>query len=133
RARCQRHVPFDALLSQCRHSSWNLTVNWNVGNPNLHGWRNQRSRFARMPVEKPFSLQCRDVLHHRCLAGEAEMILDFARAWRNAFLALLTLNKIKHPPLPVGQHLEMILQTAQDASSGEHVRSSFQAKSRNPV
>jgi hypothetical protein len=102
-------VPLDALLSQSLHSSRNLTVNWNVGNPNLHGWRNQRSRFARVPVEKTFSLQRHNVLHHRCLAGEPEMILDFARARRNAFFPLLALNEIKHASLPVGEHLEMML------------------------
>src|SRR5438874_9020103 len=113
-------MPFNALLSQCRHSSRNLTVNWNVGNPNLHGWRNQRSSFARVPVEKTFSLQCRDVLHYRCLAGEPEMILDFARARRNAFFALLALNKIKHAPLPVGEHAEISYKRRQHASSHEH-------------
>src|SRR5215471_11184447 len=97
-------MPFNALLSQCRHSSRNLTVNWNVGNPNLHGWRDQRSSFARVSVKKPFSLQRRDVLHHRCLAGEPEMVLDLARTRRNAFFALLALNKIKNASLPVRQH-----------------------------
>jgi hypothetical protein len=32
------------------------------------------------------------------------MILDFARARRNTFFALLALNKIEHAPLPVGEH-----------------------------
>src|SRR6266513_878517 len=105
-------MPFDALLSQCRHSSRNLTVNWNVGNPNLHSRRDQRSSFARVPVEKTFSLQSRDVLHHRCLAGEPEMTLDFASARRNAFFPLLALNKIKHAPLSVGKHAGTILQSA---------------------
>jgi hypothetical protein len=65
-----------------------------------------------VPVEKTFSLKCGDVLHHRCLAGEPEMILDFACARRNTFLALFTLNKIKHAPLPVGEHVGIVLQTA---------------------
>jgi hypothetical protein len=41
------------------------------------------------------------------------MILDFARARRNTFLALLALNKIKHAPLPVGEHPGTILQSAE--------------------
>src|SRR3954453_4668085 len=105
-------MPFDALLSQCRHSSGNLTVNWNVGNPNLHRWRNQRSSFARVPVEKTLSLQCRDVLHHRCLTGEPEVSLEFACARGDAFFPLLTLEEIKHAPLPVGEHAGIILQSA---------------------
>src|SRR6476646_6224114 len=48
------------------------------------------------------------------------MILDLARARRNAFFSLLSLNKIKHAPLPVGEHAGTILQTATDASSNEH-------------
>jgi hypothetical protein len=63
-----------------------------------------------VPIEKAFSFQRRDVLHHRRLAGEAEMILDLASARRDAFLALLALYKIKHAPLPLGQHVEMVMQ-----------------------
>jgi hypothetical protein len=40
------------------------------------------------------------------------MILDFARAGRNAFFPLLALNKIKHAPLPVGEHAGTMLQSA---------------------
>jgi hypothetical protein len=63
-----------------------------------------------VPVEKTFPLQGREVLHYRCLAGEPEMTLDFARARRNAFFPLLALNKIQHAPLPVGKHAGIILQ-----------------------
>jgi hypothetical protein len=35
--------------------------------------------------------------------------LNFARARRNAFFPLLALNKIKHAPLPVGEHACTIL------------------------
>jgi hypothetical protein len=45
------------------------------------------------------------------LAGEPEMTLDFARAWRNAFFPLLALNKIQHALLPVGKHAGTILQS----------------------
>jgi hypothetical protein len=41
------------------------------------------------------------------------MILDFARARRNAFFPLLALNKIKHTSLPVGEHAGTILQSAE--------------------
>jgi hypothetical protein len=37
------------------------------------------------------------------------MILDFARAWRHAFLALLALNKIQNVPLPLRQHGAIML------------------------
>ena len=80
----------------------------------------KRSSFSRVPIEKTFSLQCRDVLHHRRLAGEPEMILDFSRARRNAFLPLLALNKIKHAPLPVGEHAGTLFKAADQASSNEH-------------
>jgi hypothetical protein len=40
------------------------------------------------------------------------MILDFACAGRNTFLALFALNKIKYAPLPVGEHAASILQSA---------------------
>jgi hypothetical protein len=33
------------------------------------------------------------------------MILDFARAWRDPFLALFALDEIENSPLPVGQHV----------------------------
>ena len=58
-----------------------------------------------MPIEKTLSLQRGNVLHYRCLAGEPEMILDFTRAWRDPFLALLALDEIEDSPLPVGQHV----------------------------
>jgi hypothetical protein len=34
------------------------------------------------------------------------MILDFARARRDSFLALLGLNEIENASLPIGQHME---------------------------
>jgi len=60
-------------------------------------------------------------LHHRCLAGEPKMILDFACAGRNPLLALLALNKIKNASLPLRQHVGMIAQHGQRASSNEQV------------
>jgi hypothetical protein len=49
-------------------------------------------------------------LHHGRLAGEPEMILDFPRARRDAFLALLALNKIKDISLPLGEHVSIMRQ-----------------------
>ena len=63
-----------------------------------------------MPIEKPFAFQCGDVLHHRCLTGEPEMILDFARARGDSGVALLALNKIKNASLPLSQHVSMFVQ-----------------------
>src|SRR5438105_10243576 len=73
-----------------------------------------------MPIEKTLSLQRGNVLHYRCLAGEPEMILDFTRAWREPFLALLALDEIENSLLPVGQHVCIILRSIADASSNEH-------------
>jgi hypothetical protein len=33
------------------------------------------------------------------------MVLDFTRAWRDPFLALLALDEIENSSLPVGQHV----------------------------
>jgi hypothetical protein len=43
------------------------------------------------------------------------MILDFARARRHTFLALLALNKIQNASLPLCEHPEMIVQPARDS------------------
>ena len=112
RARVERHVAFDALLRQCRHPGRNLTVNWNVRNADLHGRSDQRSSFARVAVKKAFALQRRNVLHHRSLTREPEMILNFACARCESFFALLVLNKIQHVLLPFGQHEGIIFQAA---------------------
>ena len=63
-----------------------------------------------MPIEKPFAFQRGDVLHHRCLTGEPEMILDFARARGDSGVALLALNKVKNASLPLSQHVSMFVQ-----------------------
>jgi hypothetical protein len=52
------------------------------------------------------------------------MILDFARAGREPFLALLALNKIKNASLPLGQHVEWSLNVHKEASSNEQVAKS---------
>src|SRR5262249_37177733 len=89
---------------------------------------NQRSSFPRMPIEKPFSFQCCDVLHYRCLTGEPEMILDFARARRHSRLALLALDEIENASLSLCQHVAESLNSFGQASSNEHcTRLSFRA------
>ena len=102
-------MTFNRLLGQRRHARGNLPVNWNVRNPDLHGRSNECPSLARVSIKKAFTFQCGNVLHHRCLAGEAEMVLDFACAWGHALLALLALNKIQNASLPLGQHVGIIL------------------------
>src|SRR5205814_4337268 len=75
-------------------SPLDLPVDRNIGNSDLHGRCNLRPCLSRMAIEKPFSLEGGNVLHDGCLAGKAEMILNFASAGRHAFFALLALNKI---------------------------------------
>src|SRR5437899_959511 len=58
-----------------------------------------------MPIEKTLSLQRGNVLHYRCLAGKPEMILDFTRAWRHPFLALLALATIDNALMNVMRDL----------------------------
>ena len=106
-------MAFDRLLSQRRHAGRDLPVDWNVGDSDFHSWSNQRAGFARVAIEKPLSLQRSNVLHHRCLAGEPKMTLDFACAGRDPLLALLALNKIKNASLPLRQHVGMIAQRGQ--------------------
>src|SRR5205823_5028899 len=107
----ERDMAFDRLLGQSRHAGRDLAVDWDIGDSDFHRWSNQRPGFTRVPIKKAFSLQRGDVLHHRCLAGESEMILDFARARRDPLLPLLTLNKIKNAFLSLGQHAGMIAQS----------------------
>ena len=78
-----------------RHSGRNLPVNRYVGDAHLLHRRDQRAGLAGVAVQKAFPLQRVDVLHHRSLAGEAEMMLDFARARGDAFFALLGLDEFQ--------------------------------------
>ena len=97
-------MPFDGLLRQRGHSRGNLAVNRNVSNPDFLHRRDKRARLARMTVEKAFARERRDVLHNRSLAGEAEMLLNFARAGRHSFLALLDLDEFQDASFPFGEH-----------------------------
>src|SRR6267143_3182373 len=96
----------NGLLRQCCHSGWDLPINGNVRDANFLHRCNERTRFSSMTIEKTFAFQGCDVLHDRRLAGETEVVLDFARARRDSFLALLGLNEIEHAFLPTGQHTE---------------------------
>jgi len=51
------------------------------------------------------------------------MILDFTRAGRDPFLALLALDKIENSPLAVSQHARIIVRIAAKASSNEQIDS----------
>ena len=98
-------MAFDGLLGQGGHPRGNLSINRNVGDANFLHRRNQGARLARMPIEKTFALERGNVLHDGGLAGETKMALDFARAWRDPFLALLALDKIENVFLTVRQHV----------------------------
>ncbi len=75
-----------------------------------------------MSIEKAFAFERGDVLHDRCLAGEAEMALDFAGAWCKPFFPLLALDKIENVFLTIGQHATMIADSDHRASSNEQMR-----------
>ena len=104
RARVERNVSFDVLLGQCRHAGRNLAVDRHIGDADFLDGRDQRARFAGVTLQKSFSLERGDVLHHRRLTGESKMTLDFARARSESFVALLALDKIENAFLPLRQH-----------------------------
>jgi hypothetical protein len=58
-----------------------------------------------VPVQKTLPLEGAEVLHHGCLAGVSEMMLDFARAGSDAFFALLRLDELQNALLSVGEHV----------------------------
>ena len=60
-----------------------------------------------MPLEKTFPLQSSDVLHHRGLAGETQMLLNLARARRDSLPSLLGLNELENVLLPDSEHVNM--------------------------
>ena len=96
----------DSLLGQCRHAGRDLPINGDISDPNFLHRGDERARFAGVTIEKSFAFQGCDVLHDRGLAGETEVVLNFARARRDSFLALLGLNEIEYAFLPIGQHTE---------------------------
>ena len=97
-------MPFNRLLCKSCHSGRDLTVNRYIGYAHfLHGG-DQRPGLPRVAVQEAFALEGVDVLHHRCLAREAEMMLDFARAGRDPFFALLGLDKFQDASLSLREH-----------------------------
>ena len=116
-------MAFNRLLGQRRHARRDLPVDRNISNPDLHGRSDQRPGFARMPIEKAFSLERGNVLHYGCLAGEAEMVLNFTRAGVIPFSRCSRWMKSRTLSLPLGQHVDIIVRSCVDrASSNEHLR-----------
>ena len=74
-----------------------------------------------MTVEKSFPLERVDVLHHRRLARETEMMLDLARAWRDAFLTLLELNEFQDAALSLREHVVCSSRNNGSSSSNEQL------------
>ena len=102
RVMIERDVAFDILLGQRGHAGRDLSVNRHVVDPNFLDRRDQRACFAGVTLKKSFFLQRGNVLHHRRLAGEPEMTLDFARARGDAFFPLLPLDEIENVSLAFG-------------------------------
>src|SRR6266487_2929293 len=115
-------MSFDRLLGQCGHAGWNLSINRDVGNADFLDWCNQSARLTCMSIKKTFAFECGDVLHDRCLAGEAEMTLNFAGARCDPFFPLLVLDKIENVFLTIGQHAIMMAAHDNRASSNEQMR-----------
>ena len=57
-----------------------------------------------MTLQEASAFERVDVLHHRSLAGEAEMMLDLTRAWRDPFLTLFRLDEFQDASLPLREH-----------------------------
>src|SRR5256885_8725456 len=98
----ERDVSFDVLLGERRHAGRDLSVNRHVVDSLLLHWRDQGARFAGVTLKKSFFLERGDVLHRRSLAGKTKMTLNFARARRQAAVALLVLNEIENFSLALG-------------------------------
>jgi len=122
RTSIERNVAQHSLLGQCCHAGRDLSVNRYIGDPDFLHRGDKSTRFAGVAIEKSFAREGGNVLHNRSLAGEAKMILDFARAGGDTFFTLLALNKIKHTSLAIGQHFkEMMQRIGSRASSNEHL------------
>src|SRR2546421_12058774 len=117
----ERDVAFDFLLSHSGHAGRNLAVNRHVVDALLLHRRDQGARFAGVTLEKSFFLERGDVLHHRRLAGETKMTLDFAGARSESFVTLFALDEIENALLSRGQHELSIAGSNCDASSNEQV------------
>lgn len=95
-------MALNGLFRERCHAGRDLAVNGHVGDSDFLDRRNERTRFPGMAIEKTFPFQRGDVLHHRSLARETEVLLNFARAWRQAFFALLGLDEFQNASLPLG-------------------------------
>jgi hypothetical protein len=104
RTRIQRDMAFDVLLRRRGHARRDLAINRHIGNSDFLNRRDQCARFAGVTLEKSFSFERRDVLHHRSLTGKMKMTLDLARARGKSFVALLALNEIENAFLAMSQH-----------------------------
>src|SRR5882757_4017049 len=104
RTRIKGNMSFNRLLRQRCHPRRNLPVNRYVGDPYFLYRCNECPCLACVAVEEAFARQCLDVLHHRCLAREAEMMLDFPRAWRHPFFTLLRLDEFQNASLSFREH-----------------------------
>jgi hypothetical protein len=113
-------MAFDGLFRERGHAGGDLSVDRNIGDAHFLHRSDERSRFARMTIQKTFPLEGAEVLHDRGLAGEAKMMLDLARARRDSFFPLLGLDEFQNAPLALGEHVSMISREGWSASSNEH-------------
>ena len=97
-------MPFNRLLRESCHSGRDLPVNRYISDTHFLHRCDERPGLVRVAVQKAFALERVDVLHHRCLAREAEMMLNFTRAWRHAFLTLLRLDEFQNASLSFREH-----------------------------
>ena len=104
RMRIQRDMAFDVLLRRGGHARRDLAINRHIGDSYFLSRRDQCARFAGVTLEKSFSFERGDVLHHRSLASKMKMTLDLARARGESFVALLALNEIEDAFLAMSQH-----------------------------
>src|ERR1700676_483894 len=74
------NVPFNRLLRESCHSRRDLPVNRYISDTHFLHWCDERPGLARVAVQKAFALERVDVLHHRGLTREAEMMLNFTCA-----------------------------------------------------
>ena len=97
-------MSLDRLFGQRRHAGGNLSIDRDIRNPDLLHRRDQGAGFACMAIEEAFAFECGNVLHHRRLARKPKMLLNLARARRDAFFPLLALDEIENAFLTTCQH-----------------------------
>jgi hypothetical protein len=97
-------MSFDILFRRGGHARRDLAVNRHVMDSHFLNGSNQRARFSGVTLQDSFSFERGDVLHHRRLTGESKVALDLARARRDSFVALLSLDEIEDASLSISQH-----------------------------